>query len=185
MANDLKGKKVAILATEGFEQVELTEPKKALEQAGAVTHVISLKPGQIKGWKFTEWGDSVAVDKVVSEAKVSDYDMLVLPGGVQNPDKLRLDAGAVAFAKEFIESGKPVGAICHAGWTLIEAGVVSGRKMTSWPSLKTDLKNAGANWVDQEVVVDGNLITSRKPDDLPAFNQKLTEALVGEVALTR
>ena len=183
MAQELKGKKVAILATEGFEQVELMEPKKALEEAGAVTHVVSLKPGEIKGWKFTEWGDSVRVDKVVSEAKVSEYDLLVLPGGVQNPDKLRLDAGAVKFIKDFIESGKPVGAICHAAWTLIEAGVVAGKTMTSWPSLKTDLKNAGANWVDQEVVVDGNLTTSRKPEDLPAFHRKLMEALVGEPAL--
>ncbi len=183
MAQELQGKKVAILATEGFEQVELTEPKKALEAAGAVTHILSLKPGQIKGWKFTEWGDTVPVDKVVSDAKVSDYDLLVLPGGVQNPDKLRLDATAVKFAKDFFESGKPVGAICHASWTLIEAGVVKGKTMTSWPSLKTDLKNAGAEWVDKEVVVDGNLTTSRKPDDLPAFNQKLVEALAGQLAM--
>ncbi len=182
---ELTGKKVAILATEGFEQVELSEPKKALESAGAVTHVISLKEGQIKGWKFTEWGESVAVNKIVDEAKVSDYDLLLLPGGVQNPDKLRLNAKAVAFAKEFVESGKPVGAICHAAWTLIEAGVVRGRTMTSWPSLQTDLRNAGATWVDQETVVDGNLITSRKPDDIPAFNSKLREALVGQEALAR
>lgn len=177
MAQKLAGKKVAILATEGFEQVELTEPKKALEEAGAKTEVISLKSGKIKGWKFTEWGDSVAVDRTVSDAKVSDYDLLLLPGGVQNPDKLRLDEKAVAFARDFIESGKPVGAICHAPWTLIEAGVVKGKKMTSWPSLQTDLENAGANWVDQESVVDGNLITSRKPDDIPAFNERLIEAL--------
>ena len=179
MAQQLAGKKVAILATEGFEQVELTEPKKALEEAGATTEVISLKPGQIKGWKFTEWGDSVAVDKVVSDAKIDDYDLLLLPGGVQNPDKLRLDKKAVAFAKNFLESGKPVGAICHAAWTLIEADVVEGRKMTSWPSLQTDLKNAGATWVDEESVVDSNLITSRKPDDLPAFNKRLIAALAG------
>jgi protease I len=179
MAQQLAGKKVAILATEGFEQVELTEPKKALEAAGAVTHVVSAKNGEIKGWKFTEWGDSVKVDKTLEEAKITDYDMLVMPGGVQNPDHLRLDPQAVAFAKDFMESGKPVGAICHASWTLIEAGVVRGKTMTSWPSLKTDLKNAGANWVDQELVVDGNLITSRKPDDLPAFNQKLIETLGG------
>ena len=179
MAHDLAGKKVAILATEGFEQVELTEPKKALEAAGAATHVISPKGGEIKGWKFTDWGESVKVDKTVAEAKAADYDMLLLPGGVQNPDKLRLDPAAVAFVKSFFDSGKPVGAICHASWTLIEAGAVKGKTMTSWPSLKTDLKNAGANWVDQEVVVDGKLITSRKPEDIPAFNQKLIAALQG------
>ncbi len=175
----LTGKKVAILATEGFEQVELTEPKKALEEAGATTHVISLKPGDIKGWKFTDWGESVKVDKTVSEVSVEDYDLLLLPGGVQNPDKLRLDPGAVAFVGEFFETGKPIGAICHAAWTLIEADVVDGLTMTSWPSLETDLENAGADWVDEEVVVDGNLISSRKPDDLPAFNAKLIEALSG------
>ncbi len=179
MAQDLAGKKVAILATEGFEQVELTEPKKALEAAGAATHVISLKDGEIKAWKFTEWGDSVKVDKTVDQAKVGDYDLLVLPGGVQNPDKLRQDLKAVAFAKEFVQSGKPVGVICHGPWTLIEADVVRGRTITSWPSLKTDLKNAGANWVDQEAVVDGNLISSRKPDDIPAFNRHLIAALAG------
>ncbi len=179
MAQQLAGKKVAILATEGFEQVELTEPKKALEEAGATTEVISLKAEPIKGWKFTDWGESVPVDRLVSEAKVEDYDLLLLPGGVQNPDKLRLDPTAVAFVKEFVASGKPVGAICHAAWTLIEADAVKGRKMTSWPSLKRDLTNAGAEWVDQESVVDGNLITSRKPDDIPAFNGRLIEALDG------
>ncbi len=177
MAQQLAGKKIAILATEGFEQVELTEPRKALDAAGATTEIISLKPGEIRGWKFTEWGDSVEVDKTVEDARMGDYDMLVLPGGVQNPDKLRQNPEAVAFARDFVRSGKPVGAICHAGWTLVEAGVVSGKRMTSWPSLKTDLKNAGAEWVDEEVVVDGNLITSRKPDDLPAFNEKLVAAL--------
>ncbi len=179
MAQELAGKKVAILATEGFEQVELTEPKKALEAAGAATHIVSLKAGEIKGWKFTEWGDSVQVDKTVDEARAEDYDTLLLPGGVQNPDKLRVNPKAVAFAKSFFDAGKPVGAICHASWTLIEAGVVKGRTMTSWPSLKTDLKNAGANWVDEESVVDGKLITSRKPDDIPAFNGKLIAALKG------
>lgn len=173
----LTGKKVAILATEGFEQVELTEPKKALEEAGAITHVISLKPGQIKGWNMTDWGESVKVDKTVPEVTVDEYDMLVLPGGVQNPDKLRMDPGAVAFVGEFFETGKPVGAICHAAWTLIEADVVDGMTMTSWPSLTTDLENAGADWVDEEVVVDENLITSRNPGDLPAFNKKLIEVL--------
>ncbi len=173
----LTSKKVAILATEGFEQVELTEPKKALEAAGATTHVVSLKPGEIKGWKFTDWGESVQVDKIVSQVSVEDYDLLLLPGGVQNPDKLRLDPGAVAFVAEFFETGKPIGAICHAAWTLIEADVVDGLTLTSWPSLETDLGNAGADWVDEEVVVDENLITSRKPDDIPAFNAKLIEAL--------
>ncbi len=179
MAQDLAGKKVAILATEGFEQAELFEPKKALEAAGAATHVISLKPGEIKGWNVTKWGQTAKVDKTVGEVRVEDYDMLVLPGGVQNPDKLRLDPGAVAFVGEFFETGKPIGAICHAAWTLIEADVVDGMTMTSWPSLETDLENAGADWVDEEVVVDENLITSRKPDDLPAFNEKLIAALRG------
>ncbi len=179
MAQDLKDKKVAILATDGFEQVELTEPKKALDEAGATTHVISLKQGKIKGWKFTDWGESVAVDKTLDQVSVGDYDLLLLPGGVQNPDKLRVDKDAVAFVKNFAESGKPVGAICHASWTLIEAGVVKGRRMTSWPSLQTDLKNAGVEWVDQEVVVDGSFITSRKPDDIPAFNRNLIAALAG------
>ncbi len=177
MTQNLAGRKVAILATEGFEQVELTEPKKALEAAGADTEIVSLKPGEIKGWKFTDWGEPVKVDRTVDAVKVADYDMLVLPGGVQNPDKLRQNPEAVAFAGDFVKSGKPVGAICHAGWTLIEANVVDGKTMTSWPSLQTDLKNAGADWVDEEVVVDGNLITSRKPDDLPAFNEKLIAAL--------
>ena len=179
MAQKLAGKKVAILATEGFEQVELTEPKKALEDAGATTEVVSLKPGKIKGWKLTDWGDSIAVDKTVDDVKVADYDLLLLPGGVQNPDKLRLNEKAVEFAGDFLESGKPVGAICHASWTLIEAHAVEGRRMTSWPSLQTDLENAGAEWVDEEAVVDGNLITSRKPADLPAFNEKLIAALAG------
>src|SRR5580698_3897345 len=171
MSQKLKGKKVAILATDGFEQVELTEPKKALEEAGATTQVISPRSGSIKGWKFTDWGETVKVDKPLDQAKVADYDALVLPGGVINPDHLRMEPKAVAFVKEFVQSGKPVAAICHGPWTLIEAGVVKGRTMTSWPSLKTDLKNAGANWVDKEVVLDSNFITSRKPDDLLAFNQ--------------
>ncbi len=177
MAQELAGKRVAILATEGFEEVELTEPRKALEAAGATTEVVSLESGEIKGWKFTEWGDSVKVDKTVDTAEVSDYDMLLLPGGVQNPDKLRMNNDAVEFAGDFLDSGKPVGAICHASWTLIEADVVEGRTMTSWPSLQTDLENAGAEWVDEEVQVDGNLITSRKPDDIPAFNKALIAAL--------
>jgi protease I len=177
MAEKLKGKKVAILATDGFEQVELTEPKKALDQAGATTHVVSIKSGEIKGWKSKEWGDTVKVDKTVDQVRASDYDALVLPGGGINPDHLRTDPKAVNFVREFAQSGKPVAAICHGPWTLVEAGVVRGKKLTSWPSLKTDLKNAGANWVDEQVVLDGNLITSRKPEDIPAFSQKIIEEI--------
>jgi protease I len=177
MAEKLKGKKVAILATDGFEQAELMEPKKAMEQSGATTHVVSIKSGEIKGWKTKDWGDSIKVDKTVDQVKASEYDALVLPGGVINPDHLRTDSNAVSFVKEFVQSGKPVAAICHGPWTLVEAGVVRGKKLTSWPSLKTDLKNAGANWVDEQVVLDGNIITSRKPDDLPAFNQKIIEEI--------
>ena len=169
---DLKGKRIAILATDGFEQVELTEPKKALEQAGATVHVIAPKAGEIKGFKHLDPGESVKVDKTLDQAKPSDYDNLVLPGGVANPDALRMDEKAVAFVKGFLDSGKTIGAICHGPWTLIEAGGVRGRTLTSWPSLKTDIRNAGGTWVDQQVVSDKGLITSRKPDDLKAFNQK-------------
>ena len=181
-SDKLKGKKVAILATDGFEQAELDKPKKYLEDAGAQTDVISLKSGSIKGWDGPnkDWGSKVDVDKTVADAQAGDYDALVLPGGQMNPDVLRTDKGAVSFIREFAQSGKPVAAICHGPWTLIEAGVVSGKKMTSWPSLHTDLKNAGAQWEDSEVVVDGNFITSRKPEDLPAFNQKIEEALTGK-----
>ncbi len=181
IADELKGKRIAILATEGFEQVELTEPRKALEQAGAQTHVISLTRDDIRGWKSTEWGDTVSVDKTIDAAEIHDYDLLLLPGGVQNPDKLRLNEDAVRFVGEFFKTGKPVAAICHAAWTLIEADVVRGKRLTSWPSLKTDLRNAGAFWLDEKVVVDGNLITSRKPDDIPAFNQVIREQLVGKL----
>jgi len=177
MAQHLKGKKVAILATDGFEQSELTEPKKALEDAGAITEVIAPKQGEIKGWKSKQWGDTVKVDKTLDQAKPGDYEALVLPGGVMNPDHLRMEPKAVHFVKDFVQSGKPVAAICHGPWTLVEAGVVKGKKITSWPSLKTDLKNAGANWVDEQVVVDGQFITSRKPDDIPAFNKALIERL--------
>lgn len=178
MNTQLSGKRVAILATDGFEQVELTEPKSNLESAGAEVDVLSIKDGEIKGWDKTDWGEKVKVDKLVASAKTSDYDALVLPGGQINPDKLRTDKEAVAFVKRFVESGKPVAAICHGPWTLIEAGVVRGKTMTSWPSVHTDLKNAGANWVDQEVVTDGNIITSRKPEDIPAFSRTLVEALL-------
>jgi protease I len=180
-ADELKGKCIAILATDGFEQVELTEPRKALEQAGAQTHIISLKRDDIRGWKFTDWGEMVSVDKTVDTAEIADYDLLLLPGGVQNPDKLRLNEDAVRFVREFFKTGKPVAAICHAAWTLIEADVVRGKRMTSWPSLKTDLRNAGAFWLDEKVAIDGNLITSRKPDDIPAFNQAIREQLVGKL----
>ena len=176
MSTDLHGKNVAILATDGFEQVELTDPKKNLEDAGAKVDVVSIKAGEIKGWDKTDWGKSVKVDKTLETAKPADYDILVLPGGQINPDKLRIDEKAVAFVKEFAQSGKVVAAICHGPWTLIEAGVVKGKTMTSWPSVKTDLKNAGATWVDKEVVEDGNLITSRKPEDIPAFSRKIIEA---------
>jgi len=175
MSNELQGKKVAILATDGFEQAELTDPKRDLEEAGATAHVISIKPGEIKGWDKTDWGKSVKVDKSLDQADARDYDILVLPGGQINPDKLRMDEKAVAFVKEFVESGKVTAAICHGPWTLIEADVVAGKTMTSWPSLKTDLRNAGADWVDREVVVDRNIVTSRKPEDIPAFSKKIIE----------
>jgi protease I len=173
----IAGKKVAILATDGFEQVELIDPLKNLEQAGAKVDVISIKPGKIKGWDHTDWGSSVKVDHLVSEVKPSDYDALVLPGGLINPDKLRTDKNAVSFIRQFVESGKPVAAICHGPWGLVEAGVVKGKTLTSWPSVHTDLINAGANWVDREVVQDGNIITSRKPEDIPAFSNKLIQTL--------
>jgi protease I len=177
MSQSIRGKRIAIVATDGFEQVELTDPKKGLEAAGATTQVLSIKSGKIKGWDHTDWGKSVKVDGLVADADPADYDALVLPGGQINPDKLRIDKDAVSFIKRFAESGKPVAAICHGPWTLIEAGVVKGRTMTSWPSVHTDLTNAGAKWVDKEVVVDGSFITSRKPEDIPAFTEKLIDAL--------
>lgn len=179
MAESLAGKMIAILATDGFEQAELLEPRKALDHAGATTVVVSPKSGTIKGWKTKDWGDSVKVDRTLDEAKAQDYDALVLPGGVMNPDHLRMDPKAVQFVKDFVATGRPVAAICHGLWTLVEAGAVNGKTFTSWPSLKTDLKNAGANWVDKEVVTDGQFISSRKPDDIPAFNEAILSA-VGE-----
>lgn len=176
MADDrLKGKRLAILATNGFEQSELEQPKRAIEAAGGRADVVSLALGQIRGWEHTDWGSSVAVDVDLDEAKPDDYAGLVLPGGVINPDKLRMAPAAVGFVRAFIKAGKPIAAICHGPWTLINAGGVRGRKLTSWPSLQVDLENAGATWVDEPVVVDGGLVTSRKPDDLPAFNRKLIE----------
>jgi len=174
-SSKLTDKKIAILATDGFEQSELLEPKKALEAAGARTVIVSLKKGQIKGWKDKNWGESISVDATVDSVNAAEFDGLVLPGGVMNPDALRKEKAAVEFVKGFVDAGKPIGAICHGSWTLIETGMVRGKTMTSWPSLKTDLENAGAHWVDQEVVVDQGLITSRKPGDLPAFNLKLIE----------
>ena len=174
---DLKTKRVAILATDGFEQSELLEPLRALKDAGVQTTIVSLKTGKIKGWDAKNWGKEIEVELLVSEADAKDFDALVLPGGVMNPDALRVDKDAIRFIREFNEEGKTIAAICHGPWTLIEAGAVDGRKMTSWPSLQTDLRNAGASWSDEKVVVDGHLITSRKPDDLPAFNEKIIAAL--------
>lgn len=178
----LRGKKIAILATEGFEQVELTEPRKALDKAGATTEVVSPKGGSIKAWKFTNWGDSVAVDKTLDQAKASEYDALMLPGGVLNPDKLRMEPKAVAFVKEFVSAGKPIGAICHGPWMLVEAEAVKGIKITSWPSVKTDITNAGGIWVDEPVVTSGNITTSRKPDDIPVFSERIIEEFSGAAA---
>ncbi len=171
----LKGKRIAILATDGFEQSELIEPRKALDAAGAITTIVSLKEGEIRGWKDNNWGEAVKVDVVLKPGLEGEFDALVLPGGVANPDKLRMEPKAVEFVKAFAINGKPIGAICHAPWTLIEAGVVKGKKLTSWPSLKTDITNAGGIWEDSEVVVDKGLITSRNPNDIPAFNRKLIE----------
>jgi len=170
MSNTLSGVRVAILATDGFEQSELLEPRKALDAEGATTKVVSLKSGQIKGWNHKDWGQSVDVDHTLAEVDPSQFDALLLPGGVMNPDNLRMDPSAVAFVKAFSQGQKPIAAICHGPWTLIEAGAVVGRTLTSWPSLKTDITNAGGNWVDQEASVDDNLVTSRNPQDIPAFN---------------
>ncbi len=171
----LKGKHIAILCTEGVEQIELTSPLKALRQAGATVDLITPNGGKIKAWNMVKWGDSFKADKKLSAARSLDYDALHLPGGVMNPDFLRQNTEAVEFVKSFFTSGRPVSAICHAAWTLIEAGVVNGRTLTSWPSLKTDLRNAGATWVDKEVVEDDGLVTSRSPKDLPAFNKHMVE----------
>ena len=176
---NLKGKKVAILVADGFEQVELTEPRKALDEAGAKTSIVSPSKGKVKGWQHTEWGDELPVDVPLGQAKADDFDALLLPGGVMNPDHLRRDPQVQRFVKSFFDAGKPVAAICHGPWTLIDAGVARGRKMTSYETIQMDLKNAGVDWVDQEVVVDGNLVTSRKPDDLPAFNKAIVEVFAG------
>lgn len=175
MTPSLSGKKIAILATDGFEQVELTSPKEALEAAGAATEIISLKSGQIQGMNHDEKADKFAVDKTVSEVSAEQYDGLLLPGGVANPDTLRTDEGAVKLVRAFYDAGKPIAAICHGPWTLVEAGVTSSLTVTSWPSLRTDLRNSGAQWVDEEVVTDKGVVTSRNPQDLPAFNAKIVE----------
>jgi protease I len=175
MAQELNGKKVAILIADGFEQVEMTEPRAALQQAGAQIHIVSIQDGQVEGWNHFDKADTFDVDRTVEQASADDYDALLLPGGVANPDQLRMNPQAVQFVRAFFEAGKPVAAICHAPWMLIEADVVRGRTITSWPSLTTDLKNAGANWVDQEVVTDQGLVTSRNPNDIPAFNRKMIE----------
>ena len=175
MDKRLEGKKVAILVANGFEQVELTEPKKALEEAGAITEIVSPADGEVQGWNHDEKAESFSVDMPLSQARSDDYDALLLPGGVRNPDQLRMLTRAVEFVDGFIATGKPIAAICHAPWTLIETGAIRGKTMTSWPSLKMDLMNAGAHWVDREVVVDSGLISSRKPDDIPAFNEKMIQ----------
>jgi protease I len=171
----LAGKKVAILAADMFERVELEEPRKALEDAGATTEVISIHDGEIQGFDHFDPANKVKVDKTVEEASPADYDALLVPGGVGNPDQLRGDENAVAFVRDMVEAKKPVAVICHGPWVLVEAGVVRGRKLTSWPTLQTDIRNAGGEWVDQEVVVDDGIVTSRKPDDIPAFNEKMVE----------
>lgn len=175
MANELEGKRVAFLFTEGVEQVELTEPLEAVRRAGADADMISLEKGEVEAWNHFDKGDKFKIDQAVADVDSSDYDALVLPGGVANPDQLRLDQDAVKFVRGFFEEKKPVGVICHGPWMLVEADVAKGRKVTSWPSLKTDLRNAGADWADEEVVVDDGLVTSRKPDDLPAFCTKIVE----------
>jgi protease I len=175
MDQKLRGKKIAVLATHGFEESELLEPKRALEQAGAEVVVVSPEAENIKGWKDKQWGGEVKVDCKLADAKADDYAGLVLPGGVMNPDRLRMNQHAVAFVKAFFRQGKPIAAICHGPWLLVEADVVKGLKVTSWPSLQTDIRNAGGNWVDEPCVVDRGVVTSRKPDDLSAFNQKAIE----------
>ncbi|MBV9802440.1 MAG: type 1 glutamine amidotransferase [Solirubrobacterales bacterium] len=177
MANELKGKRVAFLFTEGAEQAEVVKPLEAVKKAGAEVDIVSLQKGEVEMWEHFDKGEKITAEKAVKDADASDYDGLVLPGGVANPDQLRGDEDAVKFVRDFFEQHKPVGAICHGPWVLVEADVVKGRKLTSWPSLQTDLRNAGAEWVDEEVVVDSGLVTSRKPDDLPAFNAKVVEEI--------
>lgn len=172
-SEDLKGVRIAVLATDGFEQAELIEPRKFLDAAGADTELVAPKSGKVRGWRMKQWGDELSVDRTLDEADPTDYDALVLPGGVINADALRMQPKAMKFVKAFIDGGKPLGVICHAPWALIESGGARGHRLTSWPSLRSDLENAGAQWVDEEVVVDGQLVTSRKPDDIPAFNREI------------
>jgi len=182
MPNTLKGKTVAILATDGFEQSELTQPRLALEQAGAKTQVVSPADNKIKAWNHKNWGEEVSVDVPLKSADASKYDALLLPGGVMNPDQLRMNPDAVKFVKAFFDERKPVAAICHGPWMLVEAGAVHGRTVTSWPSLKTDIRNAGGTWVDEEVTVGNGVVTSRKPDDIPAFNREMIKLFSEGVA---
>lgn len=172
---NINGVRVAILVEDGFEWVELVDPRKALDQAGAQTSLVSPKSPRVRGWNFTDWGQDLPVDVPLDNAQPTDFDALHLPGGVMNPDSLRMQPKAVAFVKAFFDAGKPVAVICHGPWTVIEAGAARGRKIASWPSLKTDLRNAGAEWMDQEAVVDGNLVSSRKPADIPAFNRAMID----------
>lgn len=175
MKEDLSGKRVAIVVANGFEQIEMTDPREALDEAGAETDLVSNEGGEVKGWEHTEWGETFDVEVSIDDANPDDYDALLLPGGVMSPDRLRRDERVLAFVRAFFEAGKPVAAICHGPWTLIDAGVVEGRRVTSYPSIRKDLENAGAEWVDEEVVVDQGLVTSRRPDDLPAFDAKMIE----------
>jgi protease I len=185
VAGELQGKKVAFLATDGVEQVEYTEPRKAVEQAGAEVQLVSLETGQIQGFNHLDKADTFPVDVAVADARIEDYDALVIPGGVANPDAMRMDPDAVRFVRSFFDAGKPVAAICHAPWMLVEADVVRGRTLTSWPSLETDIRNAGGNWVDQEVVTEEGLVTSRKPADIPAFSAKAIEEIAEGVHAQR
>jgi protease I len=180
MADMLKGKKVAILAADMFERVELEEPRKALEDAGAEVEIVSIHDGEIQGFDHFDPASSLKVDRTVEEVSPDDYDALLIPGGVGNPDQLRGDENAVAFVRGLHDAGKPMAVICHGPWMLVEARIVRGRRVTSWPTLETDIRNAGGDWVDQEVVVDGNIVTSRKPDDIPAFNREMTRLFSGE-----
>jgi len=181
----LSGVKVAILVDDGFEQAELLEPRRALDEAGAETHVVSPRTGQVRGWNHKDWGEQVDVDVPLAAARPDDYDALLLPGGVMNPDKLRMQPQAVAFVKAFFDAGKPVAAICHGPWTIVEAGAARGRRFTSWPSLSTDIRNAGGEWVDRPVVCDDNLVTSRKPADIPAFNREVINLFARAAKLAR
>lgn len=180
MASTLQGKSIAILVADGFEQIELTEPRQALDEAGAETHVVSPADGKVKGWKFTDWGEEVPVDVALDQASPENYDALFLPGGVMNPDALRTQPRALEFVKAFFDAGKPVAVICHGPWTLIEADVVRGRALASWPSIATDIRNAGGTWVDEKAIIctegPNALVSSRKPDDIPAFNRKMVQA---------